>query len=54
MDPNAHLLDGSHDRLDDSERVSSEAWLTFMRHHPDLHLLSHRIRTESQKPWRPA
>lgn len=54
--PKSFLLPGAgeHDRLGSDERIKDAEWLTFLRHHPDLHVMSRRIRREDDKPWRPA
>jgi hypothetical protein len=44
----SHLLPGAHDRLEPDERIKDEFWLAFLRHHPDLHIMSRRVRKESQ------
>jgi hypothetical protein len=37
---------GVHDRLPADERLKDAEWLTFLRHHPDLHVMARRIRRE--------
>jgi len=41
---NPHLNDGSHDTLDVDRDAFDRQWLVFMRHHPDLYLLSRKLR----------
>lgn len=48
------FFNGSHERLEEQEKVPVETWLTFLRHHPDLLVMARKMRREAERPLPPS